>query len=506
MNKDSIKNGVYNTFNKPIEQQKFVRDNSSYQPNSTFYNTETVKTYDQNIRDMSQFNLQQNFKETKPILMNQDMTYKHNTLYDNMNSNLLSETLTEYRLNIDSIDRNIEIYPDPFKYEVKFAPVLNSTNPLTDDYILDTEDTLIYSTNPSLLISYTDKLKRSYDPFITRDFSNVNFIRIDNLVMPRFHTLVINDDWKYCKKCKSNFIKDDFERLSDIVLSSQRYIPDIEACGVLYTDRFIMLKIKELNNGRNLATNNKNSQAFTIFPDRYQGIMYWRGNPYYAMRTWSDDGLGNITKLSFEFFNSWGEPITLNTKSIDYETKFIKSTPLLTPVVNASIIKNDLTFYNFYIKRMTEIIKCIVIINYDIEHKINFYDVGKPGDIIINNNTFEIINNEDFFKQLNEFVSIKGFIGVQKYTKKGTKITMTINDYINDVIWYSDFKVKEEKKIEYNLFVLLEKYTKYVYQILEKLKIEILDIPYNKYFQNHIMCVISCATNKLNTKIAYNNN
>ena len=71
---------------------------------------------------------------------------------------------------------------------------------------------------------------------------------------------------------------------------------------------------------------------------------------------------------------------------------------------------------------------------------------------------------------------------------------------------YSNYKSKEEKKIEYNLFVLLEKYTKYVYQILEKLKIEILDIPYNKYFQNHIMCVISCATNKLNTKIAYNSN
>jgi hypothetical protein len=503
MNKDSIKNGIYNTFNKPIEQQKFVRDNSSYQPNSAFYNTDIVNTYGENMRDMSQFNLQQNFKETKPILMNQDMTYKHNTLYDNMNANLLSETITEYRLNIDSFDRNIEQFPDPFKYVVTFAPVMNSTNPLIDDYVLDPQETLIYSSDPSLLVSYNDKLKRYYNPFITREFKNVKFIRIDNLVMPRFHTLVINDEWRHCPRCKTNFIKDDFERLSDVVLSSQRYNPDIETCGVLFTDRFIMLKIEELNDGRNLATNTTNSQAFTIFPDRYQGIMYWRGNPYYAMRTWYDSALGNINRLSFEFYNSWGVPITLNTTSIDYETKFIKSTPLLSSSYNMSMIKNDENTILFFIKRMTEIIKCVVILNFNLDNKINFYNIDNPNDIILNTNTFEINNNEDFFKELNEFVSKKGFVNVQKTTNKCKKITININDYINDVIWYSHLKCNQDKKIEYNLSILFEKYKKHLYIILEKLKIEIYNIPYNKYFQNHIMCVISCATNELNTKISY---
>lgn len=52
----------------------------------------------------------------------------------------------------------------------------------------------------------------------------------------------------------------------------------------------------------------------------------------------------------------------------------------------------------------------------------------------------------------------------------------------------------------------MEKYKKHLFKILVKIKLEIYDIPYNKYFQNHIMCVISCATNELNTKIAYNSN
>jgi hypothetical protein len=506
MDKNSIQNGVYNTFNKPMEQKNFVRNNSSYQPNSTFYNPEIISTYGQNMRDMSQFNVQQNFKEVTPILQNQDFNYKHNTLYDNLNPNLLSESISEYRLNIDSYDRNIEIYPDPFDYKVSFGPVLNSTNPLIDDYVLNQQEALIYSTNPTLLVSYNEKLKRSYDPCITRDFKNVKFIRIDNLIMPRFHTLVINNDWNYCKKCKTEFIKDDFERLSDIILSGQRYIPDVEACGVLFTDRFIMLRIDELNNCHNLATNTINSQAFTIFPDKYQGIMYWRGNPYYAMRSWSDDSLGNMSRLSFKFYNSWGVQITLNTKNIDYETNFIKKVPLLSFNFNKSFIKNDENIIKFYILRMTEIIKCTVILNYNIKNRILFYSIGGPSDIILNNSIFEVDNGYDIYKELNDFVSLNGFITVTKTTNKGKKIKISINDYIDNIIWFDNANSNEEKKIEYNLFVLLEKYKTYLYSILEKLKLEILNIPLNHYFQNHIMCVIGCAENKLNTKVAYNSN
>ena len=85
-------------------------------------------------------------------------------------------------LTLAVFDRNIEIYPDPFKYVVSFAPVLNSTKPLIDDYVLDDQEMLLYSTNPQLLISQNEKLKRSYNPFITREFKNVKFIRIDNLI------------------------------------------------------------------------------------------------------------------------------------------------------------------------------------------------------------------------------------------------------------------------------------------------------------------------------------
>ena len=40
--------------------------------------------------------------------------------------NMLKEVVKEYRLNIDSIDRNIELYPDPFNYVIQLGPITNS--------------------------------------------------------------------------------------------------------------------------------------------------------------------------------------------------------------------------------------------------------------------------------------------------------------------------------------------------------------------------------------------
>ena len=44
-----------------------------------------------------------------------------------------------------------------------------------------------------------------------------------------------------------------------------------------------------------------------------------------------------------------------------------------------------------------------------------------------------------------------------------------------------------------------------IYYILEDLINEICYLPINRYYQNNISLVISCATNHLNTKIGYEN-
>ena len=100
-------------------------------------------------------------------------------------------------------------------------------------------------------------------------------------------------------------------------LSCYRYIPNVNDTSLLFTDRFIMVNIPELSNRQNLATNPINDNSFTVFPDKVTGIIYYRGNPYYAVKIYQDNALGNITTLTFSFYDSWGNQIKLNTNCIN---------------------------------------------------------------------------------------------------------------------------------------------------------------------------------------------
>ena len=50
-NQNNIRNGIYNTFNSTPEQQQFVRNYSSFQPNSTFYDIRLFRDNIQNLSD-----------------------------------------------------------------------------------------------------------------------------------------------------------------------------------------------------------------------------------------------------------------------------------------------------------------------------------------------------------------------------------------------------------------------------------------------------------------------
>ena len=521
MNRDNISNGIFNTFNVPLEQQKFVRDYSSdspkstfYEPNSGTYQPERLPSFQQNQNDMRQYNIKDTFKETIPLTHKQDFAYKNNTLYANMNSNLLKENIDEYRIDCDSSDRNSLLYPNPFDYILSFGEVVNSGMPVpiisnkpnifdaVDNDLINFEeesDTRIYNINPNIIVNYQNKLKRIHNPQITRDFKNVKYIRIDNVVMPRFNTIVINDEWNYKNPCK-NKCKDDFDRYYNCVVAKDRYIPDVYSCYSLFTDRFIMLEIPELTDYKKLGSSSLDTTSYTFFSDKFISLFYYRCSVYYCVRNYYDSQLGNINRLSFKFYNSNEEPIELDTNSIKYETSFIKKTHL----INTSLINfKDETYYNFYITRLTEIIKCVVLLNFNIGTKLTYYEGGN-NELIFNETKFKI---NDIYDELNEFVSIeKTFIKVYKKDNKCNKVLISINDYINNIIWYYPSKFNEVNEIKHNLEILLIKYKTYLFDKLEKLKIEINNIPLSTYFQNHIQFVIGVCNNELNTKIAYSSN
>jgi hypothetical protein len=556
-----------NKFNS--EQQQFIRNYNSYEPNSTFYRNETNSARNESLNDMRQFNYQQNFTENVPINKKPDFTYKNNTLDENIGNPVNKDTITEYRLNIDSIDRDIELYPDPFQYKVTFGPIVNSgintlsmkeelkaelkknsktkisNNPNIRSKIDDNveDDILLFGTSPNFIINYENRQKKIYNPYISRDFINIKFIRLDNIVLPRFSSVIINCDWKYCDdscdaecppSCGMN-IKDDLDRHFQNKLSCYRYIPNVNDTTLLFTDRFVMVNIPELSNRQNLATNPINDNSFTVFPDRVTGILYYRGNPYYAVKIYQDTALGNITTLTFTFYDSWGNQIKLNTNCINYEYLLIKNTTLINPsnILYADMIE---TFpkLKYFFNKFTEYIKCIVTINYNINNKIVFYcnstdfivtdtssnssssssssssdssssdssssagNCNPPNNNIRYNETYFVFTN--IFKELNEFVTLKGFVNRRKLTRNGDIVTVSIDQYINNIYWY-DFDDNSNSK--YNLELLFDRYKYSVFSILDKLKNEVMNLPLNKIFQNHLMFVMGVYETRLNTLINF---
>jgi hypothetical protein len=344
-----------------------------------------------------------------------------------------------------------------------------------------------------------------------------------------------------------------------------------------------MVSIKEIRNNQNLATNIINTNSFTVFPDKPTGLMYWRGNPYYAVRIYDDSLLGNITKLSFEFYGSDGTQIKLDTSQVSYEVSFINSVNLINPN-NTLMVLNDHDHHNhhnhqdhqdhhnhhdhnhhnqdhqdhqcrnqkirFILDKITQIIKCIIIINFDIKDKIEFYskvpsdkdcgcssdnksgcdsssnkDCGcssnkdcdsssnkdcdksdKEKELKYNDCTFVL---GDMFCEFNEFVTTNGFINVCKKTQDGKKVSVSVDQYIYNVLWYISMNDVCNEHFEINcnaynnLKIILERYKEYVFAILDKLKKEIANLPLNKYFQNHSLFTMGVYEQKLNTKINY---
>ena len=206
-----------NGFNNPtnlgkgfVEQRQFVQNYNSYQPSSTFSSMDnTSRSAGQNFRDFAQYGVENAFHTNKVIEKMPDTKYLQNTLYDNLNENLNKETIQEFRLNIDSMDRDIELYPDPFEFTTVFGPIVNSgydatikkldskysfkrdvrninkkQNPNNPTRAVEediNDDEIIFNTNPNILVDYVNKLKRIYNPYITRSFVNVKFIRLDGV-------------------------------------------------------------------------------------------------------------------------------------------------------------------------------------------------------------------------------------------------------------------------------------------------------------------------------------
>lgn len=237
----------------------------------------------QNLPSMSNFN--ESFSKKDTIIEPINYINQNELLHNNVGDQVLDEHVVEYRLDIDSLDRDIKTYPNQFNFTIQFSPTPSGT--VRTEVIENGQ-----------LKTINDRFQGAPRPHIIKEFRNVKYVKLDSIVLPQY---------------------------SKIVLEDGEYVVDEDS--FLVDDRFVALGITELtdSNIRIYSTSDDSIRVTesgniltpkryfaTIFPDKRLGQFYYVGTPYNGSKIFNNSLLGNLKKLTIQFYDSCGEQLKFN--------------------------------------------------------------------------------------------------------------------------------------------------------------------------------------------------
>ena len=462
-----------------------------------------------------------------------DFRNKNNVMVNNLNDNLLKESITEYRLNVDSFDRDIKMYPDPFNFSISFAPVVAGSK-VRKEKELNKDPISLYSKNTNYIIDESTLLINTNQSSILKDFQNIKFIRIDSLIMPRFNKFIINTVWNWT------------------IL--ERYKIDTDEEKSLFNDRYVQLHVRELDDNNNYATNTITDKSFVIVPDKKWGNHYYKGSPYYAIKMYHDSTLGNLSRLTFDLYDSYGEQIKINKQEIQYELNQLNKIVLIQQ--SSVILDSILSKYNIpatlddYPSLISDIFNCITLLNSNsklftdaldtvisglsnsdskiIKEFINsmnymyylqtvFTEMIKLIVLInkkITTTPLILIDNIGFSISLlsgdNIDTVLSSFVDDNSYSFINAVYNSTnysIDEFINEFIWnntdYQNSNFYNNIQTFYTAYSTSISNIPALFNIFKALKTELINMPLNKNIQFHVMFVLGIWENELSTKISY---
>lgn len=232
-------------------------------------------------------NFDKSFLSNQQIIGKNDFKNKNDLIHNNLSDNILFEKISDYQINVDSNDRKINVYPNPFKFTVNFggsgSQVLNTKN--TNKYKDDKIDDTYFEGTPG--------------PVIDRKFKNVKYIKIDYLILPRI-----------IKLCNSNG-KYEFETN--------------ETNSCLTSFGYLILKINEMSSSRILGTNNLLSDnSFVLYPDKTLGNDYIMWVTSIGSKFFNNSNLGNLDKLTISILTPNGKQLAfIDSKGKDIDFRIL---------------------------------------------------------------------------------------------------------------------------------------------------------------------------------------
>lgn len=242
----------------------------------------------------SMTNFQKAFQPNVPIVESINYANQNNLLHNNLGASVLDEHIVEYQLNIDSIDRDISVYPNPFDFAVTFKPIGNSY--VRSEVLVDPND----PRKGTKIVN--EEIAGSPMPYINRDFRNVKYVKLDSVVLPQ------------CTK-----IKNEDDGSTDFIFDRDSSLLD---------DRFVVLGIDELVTDKGTQVYDTGDSGFRtdengdsvryvkpfaqLLPDKILGRNFYSATPYHGGKTYKNSLLGNLTKMSLKFVDSCSVPLEFN--------------------------------------------------------------------------------------------------------------------------------------------------------------------------------------------------
>jgi hypothetical protein len=235
-------------------------------------------------------NFNQAFNPHKTLIDRIDFKNNGGLLHNNIGDIVYTEKISEALVYIDGEDRAKTNFPNPFNFTVTFGGVGTST---------DTK--LVGNTFVKTIYEGTPK------PIIGRKFKNVKYIRLNHVIIPRTNVIA-----------KTGNPNDPEYSLASTDTNLDAY-------------KFLVLRIKELDNNKVFATNSIiGDDCFILYPDRTMGAAHSMWIPTNGNRVYSNASLFNLKRMTIELADDEGNLL----EAIDTDNNKLNMNDILTNLIN----------------------------------------------------------------------------------------------------------------------------------------------------------------------------
>lgn len=286
---------------------------------NTLNNMRNPSHFGINELNLGRNNFSQAYQPFNQLIPQRPTNNDGNLAHNNVNQNLLSEMITEYTINVDSADRDLANYPSPYNFEISLGGAGISTGKVAD------------KANPGFTIKTT--FEGVPDPRIDMNFKNIKYVKLKYILMPKvmlyFTEIFIEnpDDDNKVKYYDANHLNLNTQNntmgpsnhdvavyLGDTINHSDYSLYTKTKQHILANYRYLLLRIKEIDNDKTLTSTNSNrDNCFILYRDsNYHDAKNDLWVATQPTKIFYDDNLKNLSKLTIEILTPYGLPFQLN--------------------------------------------------------------------------------------------------------------------------------------------------------------------------------------------------